>query len=123
MLKKGDVAPEFTLFATPDQKISLQLWTADDTDHRLTVEKTKKIVALSQSIISSNDAEIEVEYQQDTIGKFGLQYSNKSFQLTATQTACLAWDACSVPKEKEKLNLANLVSNESSCCTPGGGCC
>lgn len=24
MLKKGDVAPEFTLFATPDQKISLQ---------------------------------------------------------------------------------------------------
>lgn len=24
MLKKGDIAPEFTLFATPDQKISLQ---------------------------------------------------------------------------------------------------
>jgi len=24
MLKKGDVAPEFTLFATPDQRISLQ---------------------------------------------------------------------------------------------------
>ncbi|RZL57646.1 MAG: redoxin domain-containing protein [Pedobacter sp.] len=24
MLKKGDVAPEFTLYATPDQKISLQ---------------------------------------------------------------------------------------------------
>ena len=24
MLKKGDVAPEFTLFATPDQKISLK---------------------------------------------------------------------------------------------------
>ncbi|MBU2020655.1 MAG: hypothetical protein KJ941_13500 [Bacteroidetes bacterium] len=106
-----------------DKKISLQLWTAEDTDHRLTVEKTLRIIAMSEKIIGLEDLEIEVEFQQQTIAKFGIEYSNSAFKLTSTQTACLAEEACGIPTEKTKRSLSELSSNEQSSCVPGGGCC
>lgn len=100
---------------------NFQLWEAGDYDHRLAPEKFLQILRLSQKILGSEDLEIEVEYQQDTIGKFGLAFDGQSFLLTRKQTACLVEDACGIP-QKSKIPL-NILSAASSCCTPGDSCC
>ena len=102
---------------------NFQLWNADDTDHRLKPEKLNKIIALSEQVLGLEDLEIEVEYQSETIGKYGLEHNGKNFMLTAKQTDCLAKDNCGVPAEKKKVSLSELQSNKQSCCTPGTKCC
>lgn len=103
-----------------EDKISFQLWEANDYDHRLAPDKLINIIDLSEKILNLEDKEVEVEYQFDTIGRYGLDFDGSNFLLTALQTDCLAKDHCVIPKEK--LPLAELT-NSSSCCTPGGGCC
>ena len=99
---------------------NFQLWEAGDYDHRLAPEKFLHILELSEKIMGSEDLDIEVEYQQDTIGKFGLALDGADFVLTPKQTACLAQDACGIPSHQ----LGALPQLQAaSCCTPGGGCC
>ena len=93
---------------------NFQLWEAGDYDHRLAPQKFLHILGLCQKVLGQDDLEIEVEYQQSTIGKFGLDFDGKDFFLTEKQTACLAQDACGIP---------NKVEAQSSCCSPKGGCC
>lgn len=95
---------------------NFQLWEAGDYDHRLTPQKFLHILNLSKKVLGDEDLDIEVEYQQNTIGKFGLNFDGKDFILTTKQTACLAQDACGIPN-KEPVQVA------SSCCTPAKGCC
>lgn len=97
---------------------NLQLWEAGDYDHRLAPQKFLHILQLSEQILGSEDLEIEVEYQQATIGKFGLAFDGTDFRLTPKQTACLAPDACGV--SAFSLTLPQLPT---AGCTPGGGCC
>lgn len=106
-----------------EKVINFQLWEAGDYDHRLEPSKLLRIIEQSQEIFKFDDLEIEVEYQQNSIAKFGLEFNGFFFHLTNKQTACLASDACGIPQEKLKVNLSELNSNSSSCCTPGGGCC
>jgi Family of unknown function (DUF6428) len=94
--------------------INFQLWTADDYDHRLAPQKFLKILDISKKIIGEEDLEIEVEYQQSTIGKFGLEFDGADFVLTEKQTACLAQDACGIPQKAQ--------TAQASCCG-NGGCC
>ena len=47
--------------------INFQLYTADDFDHRLSVQKFKSLLDLSEKALLLDDLEIEVEYQTDTI--------------------------------------------------------
>lgn len=101
---------------------NFQLWQAGDYDHRLAPQKFLRILDLSKNILGTEDLDIEVEYQQNTIGKFGLAFDGKDFLLTAKHTACLASDACGIPAEKQKLSLRELTT-ASACCTPGSGCC
>jgi hypothetical protein len=103
--------------------VNFQLWEANDFDHRLAPKKLNDIIALSERQLGLEDAEIEVEYQSETIGKFGLEFSNGIFQLTSKQTNCLASDHCGIPPEKLKVKLSDLQSSGSNCCTPGGKCC
>lgn len=102
---------------------NFQLWNANDTDHRLKPQKLSNIIALSEKTLGMEDLEVEVEYQGETIGKYGLEFSNGNFQLTSKQTDCLAKDNCGVPQQKTKLQLVDLGTPAQSCCTPGGGCC
>lgn len=105
---------------------NFQLWEAGDYDHRLAPQKFLRILDLSRKILGDEDLEIEVEYQQETIGKFGLDFDGENFLLTTKQTACLASDACGVPAtaSKPKISLAVLgTADAQACCTPGGGCC
>jgi hypothetical protein len=69
------------------------------------------------------DLEVEVEYQSDTIGKYGLDFDGNRFILTSKVTACLASDACGIPTEKIKVKIADLQTVAQASCTPGGGCC
>jgi len=102
--------------------VNFQLWDANDFDHRLKAQKLLDIIALSEKVLGLEDLEIEVEYQDTTIGKYDLDYNGESFLLLNKQTACLALDQCCPPQEKQKVQLSEIGS-EANCCTPGGGCC
>jgi hypothetical protein len=106
-----------------EKAINFQLWEAGDFDHRLAPQKLNSIIALSEKVLGIEDAEIEVEYQSETIGKYGLEYNGKDFLLTTQHTACLASDTCGTPGEKLKIGLSELGNTEKNCCTPNGGCC
>lgn len=105
-----------------EKVVNFQLWEANDFDHRLAPKKLNDIIVLSEKVLGLEDAEIEVEHQSDTIGKYGVDFNGKDFVLTSTQTNCLAQDKCGIPPEKLKVNLVDL-SNNQNCCTPGGKCC
>ncbi len=106
-----------------EKTVNFQLWKANDLDHRLAPQKLISIISLSEKVLGVEDAEIEVEYQNDTIGKYGVDFNGKDFVLTNKQTDCLASDSCGIPSEKQKVNLKDLQSASAGCCTPGGGCC
>lgn len=84
-------------------------------------EKLFNIIELSEKTLNITDSEIEVEYQGETIGKFGLDFDGKNFLLTNKQTDCLAKDACGIPVEKKKIKLLDIPAVNS--CAPGSGCC
>ncbi len=98
---------------------TIQLWTSVDFYHRLEAKKVIKIIDSTESIFDGEDLDIEIEYQQDTVGKFGLDYKNGKFILTNTKTDCLAKSDCGFPTEKIKQNLKELTS----CCTTTSSCC
>lgn len=105
-----------------EKAVNFQLWEANDFDHRLAPQKLLNIIALSEKVLSIEDLEVEVEYQAETIGKYGLSFNGKEFVLTSKQTNCLASDSCGIPAEKLKVNLSELTTKQA-CCAPGGGCC
>lgn len=100
--------------------VSFQLWEDSDYDHRLHPEKLVQIIELSERVLALEDAEVEVEYQGETIGKYHLDFDGNYFLLKATKTDCLAKDACGITVEKPKLKVLNT---SGSSCTPNSGCC
>lgn len=104
-----------------EEVVNFQLWNANDYDHRLHPEKLLSIIELSEKVLNIEDLEIEVEYQADTIGKFGLEFDGNNFLLTTKETDCLAKDQCGIPIKKPRIRISNL--NAESCCSPDGGCC
>ena len=105
-----------------EKVVNFQLWNADDFEHRLKPNKLLNIIKLSEEKLGIEDHEIEVEYQSDTIGKYDLEFNGKTFVLVNKTTACFAQDACGIPSEKEKKNLAELSANQTVC-KPNSGCC
>ena len=104
--------------------ISFQLWTSIDLHHRLKSSKLIQIIELSEEKLDLADSQIEVEYQAETIGKFGLEFTDGIFMLTGKKTDCLAKENCGIPG----IELIQVVSDKvkstaGECCTPGGGCC
>lgn len=106
-----------------EKTISFQVWTANDVDHRLEPQKLQKIIAASEPLFENQDLDIEVEFQTETISRFGVDFEGENFVLTTKQTNCLAMDQCGIPQEKPKVKLSELMTIQTSTCTPGGGCC
>ncbi|MGS0748617.1 DUF6428 family protein [Halpernia sp. GG3] len=104
-----------------EEVINFQLWNANDYDHRLHPKKLLQIIELSEKAFEIGDLEIEVEYQGETIEKFGLDFNGENFILTAKQTDCLAKDKCGIPAQKSKLKFSEFQKENS--CEPGSGCC
>ncbi len=105
-----------------EEVINFQLWNANDYDHRLHPEKLLNIISLSERMLSLSDSEIEVEYQGETIQKFGLDFDGENFLLGNKQTDCLAKGKCGIPAEKPRVKLSEIQKN-TSCCAPESGCC
>lgn len=105
-----------------EEVVNFQLWNANDYNHRLHPEKLVHIIELSEKVLGLQDSEIEVEYQGETISKFGVEFNGTNFLLTTKQTDCLAKDNCGVPQEKKKVSLSQLTK-EATSCAPGSGCC
>lgn len=97
--------------------ISMQLWESIDVWHRLKPNKLILIIDLSKDKLAIEDHEIEIEYQSDTIGKYGVEFYNGIFKLTSTNTACLASDKCGIP------SFEKVKETVKSCCSPNSSCC
>lgn len=106
-----------------EHTISFQLWIADDIDHRLSSEKLIGIIEKASSILGNQDHEVEIEYQGDTICRYGVQTMNNVFMMIPKQTDCLAKDSCGIPVVKKKVKLSELQSTNQQSCNPASGCC
>jgi hypothetical protein len=108
-----------------EKVVSMQLWVANDTDHRLSPVKLAGILKKAEPLFMQEDLEVEIEYQANTIGRFGLEYADGKFQLTTKATNCLAQDHCGIPSSQmpEFEPAFSLVETGAATCKPGGGCC
>lgn len=104
--------------------LNLQLWEADDYDHRLSSTKLLGIIRKSERLLGlGEDLELEIEYQGETIGRYDLNTEEDTFVLRATKTDCLAKEACGIPTVTA-LPLADLATSPTgNCCSPESGCC
>ncbi len=101
-----------------EKVVNFQLWDANDFEHRLKPQKLLNIISLSEKVLKLEDLPIEVEYQSDTIGKYGLAFNGQDFELVALKTACLASDKCGTADKKE-----STVAKTSGCCSTESACC
>jgi hypothetical protein len=101
--------------------VNFQLWDANDFDHRLKPKKLLDIITLSEKVLGIEDFEIEVEYQDITIGKYDLEFNGQNFELVNKQTNCLAQDKCGIPSDKLKNNRSDKKA--APCCSLDGNCC
>lgn len=105
-----------------EKLVTLQVWTASDYEHRLAPSKLLRILDVADRLFEGEDLEIEVEYQSETIGKFGLALVADHFLLTNKATNCLAKDHCGIP-ELVEAPISVLKKVASVGCAPGSGCC
>jgi len=92
----------------------LQLWVANDLDHRLDSSKLLKILELGQKVLPSQDLPVELEYERRAISQYplvGMDVTPDGIQLHlgSKHTACLAPELCLV--------------DSASCCGPSSNCC
>jgi hypothetical protein len=102
--------------------VNFQLWEADDHVHRLHPQDLLEIIALAENKLGIENLNIEVEYQGDTIGKYGLSFNGQQFLLTNKLTDCLDPKKCGVPVSKPKIRISQLRNSQNNC-TPDSGCC
>jgi len=93
----------------------LQVWVADDTDHRLETTKLAKIMRLAAPLLKAGDLPVEVEYENGTVSQFPVAEAEVTpagvlLHLGTKHTACLAQDRC------------GIAAAEAACC-PTSGCC
>jgi len=82
------------------ERCVLQVWVANDTEHRLDSTKMLKIVELGKGVIEDYDIEVYFEYEKDTVSLYPVRSHevNESirFYLGNIHTACLAPEKCGV---------------------------
>jgi hypothetical protein len=99
--------------------VTFQMWVSDDTQHHLTPQKLLAIIEKSEKTLDLLDADIEIEYQDKSISKYGLEFKENAFVLTSKQTDCRAKDICLRTEPKRKIQMQAL----GQVCEPGSGCC
>lgn len=95
----------------------LQVWVADDVDHRLIAGKLGKIVALGKDILKGDDLPVEIEYDVGVITQFavdGLDANDQqiTLKLAGKHTACLAPELCGIDDQSA------VSDSGSGCCSP-----
>ena len=79
----------------------LQVWTAQDVDHRLTTSRLDAILKLAAPLLKSEELPVEVEYERDAVSQFpvgGAEITPAGvlLHLGTKHTECLAPDRCGV---------------------------
>ena len=79
----------------------LQIWVADDLDHRLQATTLAQIMEIAGPVLKSADLPVEVEYEEGTISQYpvaGVEVTPAGllFSLGTKHTACLAPEKCGV---------------------------
>ncbi len=105
-----------------EDTVNFQLWEANDYQHRLSPKDLLEIIALAENKLGIENLNIEVEYQGDTIGKYGLSFNGQQFLLTNKLTDCLDPKKCGLPVSKHKIRISQLHNSQNNC-TPNSGCC
>jgi len=100
-----------------DSSCRLQVYQADDTEHRITAAKFAQILAKGAGVLGSTNLPVEVEVEAPYLSVFPviatrLEEKQVVISLGIRHTACLAEDVCF------PVNLQN-----KSACAPGSGCC
>ncbi|WP_374172545.1 DUF6428 family protein [Flavobacterium tructae] len=103
-----------------EKSVNFQLWNADDYEHRLKPGKLLHIIKLSEEKLNIEDLNIEVEYQNETIGRYDLEFNGNHFVLKNKVTACLAQDACGIQSSS---GFIELNKDNTNSCSPNSGCC
>jgi hypothetical protein len=90
---------------------ALQIWTADDTDHRLAASKLAGILTMAKPILKTFDLPLELEYGTDVAAMYSISHAETifgdlTFVLAGKQTDCLAKEQCGI-----------------NTCGPATGCC
>ena len=105
----------------PRQNVSctIQVWTADDVEHRLTTTKLYTIICKAAYFLTAT-MPVEIEYQQDALSMYtlaGLSVTDTDVNLymLAKNTTCLAPDRCSISPEQFP-----QPGKKARCC--GGSC-
>ena len=80
----------------------LQVWVADDLDHRLAAGKLHRILGLAAPLLPQESLPVDVEYEAGYIAQFPLESlapvnGELHLRLGVRHTACLAPDKCGVP--------------------------
>lgn len=80
---------------------AIQIWTADDVDHRLRADKLAGILEMAQPLLGPGDLSVELEYGAELAVPYALadvEVAPKGllFVLAGRQTDCLARDKCGV---------------------------
>lgn len=83
------------------ESCTLQLWVANDLDHRLLADKISSILAVTEKIFPQDDLPVEVEYQLNSTTLFTVDSVTRVlgklvFQLGTKRTDCLAPDRCGI---------------------------
>jgi Family of unknown function (DUF6428) len=108
-----------------DSLCRLQTWFADDVDHRLTAGKLAKIFAKAESLMLTDDLDVDVEHEVGYITQFPIESAEVTnseiiFRLTERHTACLAMDKC-LPPAAPVSEFNPLKFNFTE--TPSAKCC
>ncbi|MEM9345908.1 MAG: DUF6428 family protein [Planctomycetota bacterium] len=91
----------------------LQVWVANDVDHRLEAGKLDKIIPLAKAFLKDDDLPVEIEYDVGVITQFAVDAIEASdevitFKLAGKHTDCLAPDKCGI----------DGCADETDCCDP-----
>ena len=95
-------------------KCLLQIWVANDTDHRVDSARFVKILEHGKPVLPSDSLPVEIEYNNPGLTHMPLEQVDVRAEgvvlvLAHKQTDCLAKDVCSITAEND--------------CTPASGCC
>ncbi|MFO0802047.1 MAG: DUF6428 family protein [Gemmataceae bacterium] len=79
----------------------LQVWVAQDLDHRLDTTKLLKILRLASPLLQATDLPVEVEYEDRAVSQYPVEMvevtpSGLLVHLGSKHTTCLAQDRCGV---------------------------
>lgn len=79
------------------QNVTMQVWVADDIEHRIT---GIKLIDITKSTLNSSVNEVIIEYETNgTIGLYGLKLEDGVLKLVPTKTDCLAKDKCGITED------------------------